>query len=434
MFEINHIFALQILDSRGIPTLKVTVVTDEGIVGSASIPSGASTGEGEALELRDGDLKRYKGKGVTQAIRNVEGPLQKILKDRSVLDQEGLDRLMIEADGTKEKKRYGANAILGVSLAIARAAAAALELPLYRYLGGVSARTLPCPMMNVLNGGAHADNPLEIQEFMIRPHGAPTFSEAVRYGAEVFHTLKSILKKKGLSTSVGDEGGFAPAINSTEEALDLLVSSIEAAGFRAGEQISIALDAASSSYFDKKLGQYVDVKKREKGLSIQGRTSAEEVSYLQKLTTKYPIDSIEDGLDEHDWEGWKLLYQRLGDKIQIVGDDLLVTNPTLIKRAFQEKVANAVLIKCNQIGTLSETLEAIRLTQSYGWKAVISHRSGETEDSFIADLSVAMNTGQIKTGSLSRSDRLAKYNRLLEIEEELGASAVFYDSNLFSKK
>jgi len=430
MFEIEKLEALEILDSRGVPTLKVTCVTKEGLIGQAAVPSGASTGEGEALELRDGDKKRYKGKGVLTAKSHVEGPLNKLLKGQSVLNQELIDHLMLDFDRTKEKKNYGANSILGVSLAVARAGAAACRLPLYRYLGGVSAKTLPCPMMNVMNGGAHADNPLEIQEFMIRPHGADTFSDAVRWGSEIFHTLKALLKKKGLTTAVGDEGGFAPQIESTEAALDFLLQAIEEAGYKPGAQVSIALDCAASSYFDKKEKRYINAKSKEKQ---SGRTSEEEIAFLERLVSKYPIDSIEDGLDEHDWQGWKKLQERLGHKVQIVGDDLFVTNPELIQKGFQEKAANAVLIKCNQIGSLSETLEAIERTQNQGWQAVVSHRSGETEDSFIADLTVAKNTGQIKTGSLSRSDRLCKYNRLLEIERELGPVALYKDSNRFAK-
>jgi len=430
MFEIEKLEALEILDSRGVPTLKVTCVTKEGLIGQAAVPSGASTGEGEALELRDGDKKRYKGKGVLTAKSHVEGPLNKLLKGQSVLNQELIDHLMLDFDRTKEKKNYGANSILGVSLAVARAGAAACRLPLYRYLGGVSAKTLPCPMMNVMNGGAHADNPLEIQEFMIRPHGADTFSDAVRWGSEIFHTLKALLKKKGLTTAVGDEGGFAPHIESTEAALDFLLQAIEEAGYKPGAQVSIALDCAASSYFDKKEKRYINAKSKEKQ---SGRTSEEEIAFLERLVSKYPIDSIEDGLDEHDWQGWKKLQERLGHKVQIVGDDLFVTNPELIQKGFQEKAANAVLIKCNQIGSLSETLEAIERTQNQGWQAVVSHRSGETEDSFIADLTVAKNTGQIKTGSLSRSDRLCKYNRLLEIERELGPVALYKDSNRFAK-
>ncbi len=430
MFEIETLEALEILDSRGVPTLKVTCVTKEGIIGQAAVPSGASTGEGEALELRDGDKKRYKGKGVLVAKKHVEGPIKKLLLGQSVLHQELIDKMMIDADRTKEKKNFGANAILGVSLAVARAGAAASRMPLYRYLGGVAAKTLPCPMMNVMNGGAHADNPLEIQEFMVRPHGAGSFSEALRWGSEIFHTLKSLLKKKGLTTAVGDEGGFAPQIGSTEEALNFLLQAIEEAGYKPGEQVSIALDCAASSYFDKKEKRYINSKQTAKQT---GRTSEEEIAFLEKLVSKYPIDSIEDGLDEHDWKGWKKLQERLGSKIQIVGDDLFVTNPELIQKGFEQKSANAVLIKCNQIGSLSETLEAIEKTQNQGWQAVISHRSGETEDPFIADLSVAKNTGQIKTGSLSRSDRLCKYNRLLEIERELGPVALYKDSNRFAK-
>jgi len=405
------IHALEILDSRGNPTLKITVHSDDGFLGAAAVPSGASTGEHEAVELRDNDPKRYAGKGVLKAASNVNGPLNQLLKGKSVFEQEMIDKAMIELDGTENKSRLGANAILGISLAVAKCAAAVKGEPLYRYLGGPHATLLPCPMMNVINGGVHADNGLDFQEFMIRPIGAPSFHEALRYGAEVFHTLKSLLKKRGLATAVGDEGGFAPVLKSHEEALDLIIEAIQKAGFRPKEDISIALDPASSEFY--KNGKY------------RNRTTAEQIDYLASLVDRYPIDSIEDGLDQNDWDGWALLTQKLGKKIQLVGDDIFVTNTRFLKRAIDLGIANAILIKVNQIGTLTETGAAIKLAKSHHYKTVISHRSGETEDTTIADLAVAFGSGQIKTGSLCRSERIAKYNRLLEIEEELGKSARF---------
>ena len=403
--------ALEILDSRGNPTLEATVVTTSGALGKAAVPSGASTGEHEAVELRDKDPKRYGGKGVLKAALHVNRDLNQALKGMSVLEQEALDHKMIALDGTPNKSRLGANAILAVSLAAAKAAAASKKLPLYRFLGGEEARLLPCPMMNIINGGVHADNGLAFQEFMIRPIGAPTIAEAIRFGAEVFHKLKSLLKKTGLSTSVGDEGGFAPAIGSHEEALALIVHAIEQAGFKPGRDLTIALDPAASEFF--KNGKY------------ESRTPEEQIRYLIQLVSQYPIDSIEDGLDQNDWIHWKTLTHELGKRIQLVGDDIFVTNTKFIQRGIAEKVANAVLIKPNQIGTLTETAAAIRLAKAHQYKTILSHRSGETEDTTIADLAVAYGCGQIKTGSLSRSDRIAKYNRLLEIEAELGARAVF---------
>ncbi|MBF8263861.1 MAG: eno [Parachlamydiales bacterium] len=417
---INAIHALEILDSRGYPTVKVTVSTREGSMGQASIPSGASTGENEAIELRDRDPKRYGGKGVLQAVSHVNGPIQKLLIGQSVFEQEAIDRAMIDLDGTANKSRLGANAILGVSLAVAKAAAATRKEPLYRYIGQSKATLLPCPMMNILNGGAHADNQLDFQEFMIRPIGAPTFREAVRFGAEVFHSLKSLLKSRSLSTAVGDEGGFAPAIDSNEEALELIMQAIQKARFRAGHDVTIALDPAASEFYVK--GFYIE---KKRGAAGQKRTSSEQVAYLARLVESYPIDSIEDGLDQNDWEGWRQLTEQLGKKIQLVGDDLFVTNTHFLKKGIDAHVANAILIKVNQIGTLSETAAAIRMAQQNHYHTVISHRSGETEDTTIADLSVGFRAGQIKTGSLSRSDRIAKYNRLLEIEDELGPSAEF---------
>jgi enolase len=420
MSTIASIHALEILDSRGNPTLKVTVHTQGGAVGQAGVPSGASTGEHEAVELRDRDPKRYSGKGVLQAVANVNGPLQKRLKGMDVFKQEAIDQAMIDLDGTPNKGKLGANAIIGVSLAVAKAAAASKKEPLYRYLGGAKATRLPCPMMNILNGGAHADNRLDFQEFMIRPIGAPSFHESVRWGAEVFHSLKSILKGKGMSTAVGDEGGFAPPVETNEQALDLIVQAIQKAGFKPGHDLTIALDPAASEFFDK--GYYIEKKRGSAGAK---RTSPEQVAYLADLVRTYPIDSIEDGLDQNDWEGWRLLTEKLGSKIQLVGDDLFVTNVHFLKRGIKEKAANAILIKVNQIGTLTETAATIRMAKENHYGTVISHRSGETEDSTIADLSVAFDLGQIKTGSLSRSDRTAKYNRLMEIEDELGKAALF---------
>ena len=409
MSLIESCHALEILDSRGNPTLKVTVRSKDGFLGQAAVPSGASTGEHEAVELRDQDPKRYGGKGVLKAIANVNGPLQQQLRGKSVFEQEALDRAMIALDGTENKGRLGANAILGISLAAAKCAAAARQQPLYRYLGGSNAHLLPCPMMNVINGGVHADNGLDFQEFMIRPVGAPTFREALRYGAETFYALKAILKKRGLSTAVGDEGGFAPRLKSHEEALRAIVEAVEKAGYSG--QLSIALDPAASEFY--KNGTY------------SGKTTDEQIEYLAQLCEAYPIDSIEDGLDQNDWDGWRRLTERLGRNIQLVGDDIFVTNTQFLKRAIETKVGNAILIKVNQIGTLTETKEAIQWAQSHRYGTVMSHRSGETEDTTIADLAVAFGCGQIKTGSLCRSERTAKYNRLLEIEEEIGGAARF---------
>lgn len=405
MSQIQSCHALEILDSRGNPTLRVTVRTRDGVNGTASVPSGASTGEHEAVELRDGDPKRYGGKGVLKAISHVEGPLNDLLRGKSVFDQTAIDRAMIELDGTPNKARLGANAILGVSLAAARAAANTQKLPLYRYLGGEKATQLPCPMMNILNGGVHADNGLDFQEFMIRPIGALHFREALRWGAEIFHTLKSLLKQKGLSTAVGDEGGFAPRLASHEEALDLIVHAIQQTGFKPGQEVSIALDPAASEFYTH--GRY------------RNRSTEEQIAYLAQLAHNYPIDSIEDGLAQNDWDGWIRLTQKLGSKIQLVGDDLFVTNTKFLQKGIDCKAANAILIKVNQIGTLTETVETIQLAKKHHYKTIISHRSGETEDTTIADLAVAYAAGQIKTGSLCRSERTAKYNRLLEIEREL---------------
>jgi enolase 1/2/3 len=421
MTHIASVHALEVLDSRGNPTLEVTVKTDRGIIGQAAVPSGASTGEHEALELRDGDPKRYGGKGCLQAVHNVENKLASVVVGESVLDQQRLDQLMIEADGTEGKAHLGANAILGVSLAAARAAAATAGLPLYHYIGGTNTYILPCPMMNVINGGAHADNSIEFQEFMIRPIGAPTIAEAIRWGAEIFHALKSVLKEAAHATSVGDEGGFAPNLRSNEEALDTILQAIERAGYKAGDQVTLALDAAASELYDRQAQCYVE-KKSPKGKKL---TSEEMVELLVNLCDQYPIDSLEDGLDENDWSGWALLTERLGKRLQIVGDDIFVTNPKFLRRGFDENVANSILIKLNQIGTLTETLQTIELATSHGYTSVISHRSGETADTFIADLAVATGAGQIKTGSLSRTDRVAKYNRLMAIEAELGATATF---------
>lgn len=415
---IENITALEILDSRGNPTLRVSVHLDNGIVGISSVPSGASTGANEAAELRDGDPSRYGGKGVRKAVDNVNQRIAPLLKGRDPSYQAALDAAMIELDGSPNKSELGANAILGVSQALCRAAAQSHGLPLYAYLGGVGALHLPIPMMNVLNGGKHADSGMDFQEFMLYPHGAPTFSEALRYGAETFHALKSILSKRGLSTSVGDEGGFAPKLKSNEEACEVIVEAIEAAGYRPGDDIAIALDPAASSFFEDGLYRLTR--------SGQGnKTSQEMVSLFETWVEKFPIVSIEDSHDENDWEGYKAITKALGDRIQIVGDDNLVTNTRFIAKGIEEKACNAALIKLNQIGTVTETISAIQLCRKAGWNYVISHRSGETEDSFIADFAVAMGGGQIKTGSASRSDRISKYNRLLEIEAELGAAAQF---------
>lgn len=422
MTLIQSIHARQILDSRGNPTLEVDVFTENGAFGRAAVPSGASTGVNEAVELRDGDKSKYLGKGVLKAISNVNVIIAPELLGLDVFEQNLIDHIMIDLDGTPNKSKLGANAILGVSLAVAKAAAMEAGQPLYRYIGGVNANTLPVPMMNIINGGSHSDAPIAFQEFMIRPIGADTFSEAIRMGTEIFHHLKKILHDKGLSTAVGDEGGFAPNFSGgTEEALACILEAIEKAGYKAGEEITIALDCAASEFY--KDGQY-DYKKFE-GESGKSRSREEQVAYLSELTEKYPIDSIEDGFAEEDWQGWAMLTAKIGDKIQLVGDDLFVTNVKFLQRGILEKSANSILIKVNQIGTLTETLNAIALAHKAGFTAVMSHRSGETEDSTIADLAVAVNCGQIKTGSASRSDRMAKYNQLLRIEEQLGQSAYF---------
>lgn len=423
MSKIKKVHAREILDSRGNPTIEVEVLTDEGIIGRAAVPSGASTGEHEAVELRDKNPNRYDGKGVKKAVQNVIGPLNRLLVGKTIFHQTKIDQAMIEEDGTENKASLGANAILGVSLAVARAAALTHKEPLYRYIGGSHTTLLPKPMMNILNGGEHADNSLDFQEFMIRPIGAPTFSEALRWGTETFHALKKLLKNAGHMTSVGDEGGFAPNLKSDEEAISFILKAIEAAGYKPGEDITLAMDCAASEFYEK--GMYIEKKKKSLGQDYKKRSSEEQVSHLEALCSKYPIDSIEDGLDENDWEGWEILTTKLGSKIQIVGDDLFVTNKKFLQKGIDTKVANSILIKVNQIGTLTETLEAIELAKEHEYGTVISHRSGETEDTFIADLSVATRAGQIKTGSLSRSDRIAKYNRLLSIEEELGSSACF---------
>ncbi len=425
---IRSVKAIEILDSRGNPTIEVMISTDL-ITAKASIPSGASTGKNEALELRDGDSQRYGGKGVQKAIAHVNGPIAQILVGEHVFDQMRLDMMMIASDGTENKSRLGANAILGASLALARAGALTAKLPLYRYIGGTNTYILPCPMMNIINGGAHADNLLDFQEFMIRPKGASSFHEAVRWGAEIFHVLKNILKEEGHITAVGDEGGFAPNLESNEAALEMIMSAIERAGYRPGIDVSLALDCAASEFYDKSTDRYIEKKKKKKKLKFIERTSEEAVEYLEQLQKAFPIDSIEDGLAEDDWSGWQYLTKKMGQKVQLVGDDIFVTNPKFLSRGFDLKIANAILIKPNQIGTLTETLETIRIAQTHSYAAIISHRSGETEDSIIADIAVATNSGQIKTGSLSRTDRVAKYNRLLNIEEGLGDSARYWDSN-----
>ena len=419
---IENIIAREILDSRGNPTVEVDLFTDEGVMGRAAVPSGASTGEHEATELRDGDAGRYGGKGVKGAVANVGGKIRDHLCGMSVFDQRALDHAMIQLDGTDNKSSLGANAILGVSLAAARAAAQTLGVPLYRYLGGIHAHVMPVPMMNIINGGSHSGAPIAFQEFMIRPRGAGSFAEALRMGSEVFHSLKAILKSRGLSTAVGDEGGFAPLFTKgTKEALECILMAIEKANYRVGDDVTIALDCAASEFFVD--GRY-DYRKFE-GEAATVRDSKQQVDYLTALVKEFPIDSIEDGCDENDWEGWAHLTRELGGKVQIVGDDLLVTNVRFLERAIREGCGNSILIKLNQIGTLTETLSAIETAHKAGWTTVVSHRSGETEDPIIADVAVAMNTGQIKTGSLSRSDRLSKYNQLLRIEEDLEGQAVF---------
>ncbi|MGB9774407.1 MAG: phosphopyruvate hydratase [Bacteroidota bacterium] len=427
MTTISNIWAREILDSRGNPTIEVEVVLENGVMGRAAIPSGASTGEREALELRDGDPSRYKGKGVLKAVENVTTTLAEELEGFDALDQVGIDQKMLELDGTPTKSKLGANAILGVSLAVAKAAATSLGLPLYRYLGGVNAKVLPVPMMNVLNGGKHADNNVDIQEFMIVPVNAISFAEALRMGAEVFHTLKSVLHKKGYTTSVGDEGGFAPNLKSNEEAVEIILESIEKANYKPGEDVYIALDPASSEFYEN--GKYVF---RKSDGSI--RSSEEMVKFYESWIKQYPIISLEDGLAENDWEGWKILTEELGEKVQLVGDDIFVTNTEIFARGIEQGIANSILIKLNQIGTVTETLDCIEMAKRAGYTAVVSHRSGETEDTTIADLAVATNVGQIKTGSVSRTDRIAKYNQLLRIEEELDTDAVFAGISAFRRQ
>ena len=420
--RIVSILGREVLDSRGNPTVEVDVLTESGAFGRAAVPSGASTGENEALELRDGDKSRYLGKGVTKAVANINEKIAPELIGANVLEQTQIDARLLELDGTKTKSNLGANAMLGVSLAVAKAAANYLGLPLYRYIGGTNTYVLPVPMMNIINGGSHSDAPIAFQEFMIRPVGAKTFKEGLRCGAEVFHALKKVLHDKGLSTAVGDEGGFAPNLaGGTEEALESILIAIKNAGYEAGKDVTIALDCAASEFYDN--GTY-DYAKFE-GANGKKRSRVEQVDYLEELITKYPIDSIEDGMHESDWEGWKMLTDRIGDKCQLVGDDLFVTNVEFLERGILEGCANSILIKVNQIGTLTETLNAIEMAHRNGYTSVTSHRSGETEDATIADISVATNSGQIKTGSLSRSDRMAKYNQLLRIEEELGDRAVY---------
>jgi len=424
--DITKVIGREILDSRGNPTVEAEVSLADGTMGRAAVPSGASTGEHEAVELRDGDESRYLGKGTRNAVENVLNVIAPELGGMDASEQSRIDAFLIELDGTDNKSKLGANAILAVSMAVTRAAAASYKMPLYRYLGGVSANLLPVPMMNILNGGAHADNSVDPQEFMIVPYGAERFSEALRWGAEVFHTLKKVLKKRGYSTAVGDEGGFAPNLKSNQEAMDVVVEAITQAGYRPGDDIGIALDPAASEFYDSTKRKYV-FKKSDKS----ERTAAQMVEFWQKWVSEYPIISLEDGMSEEDWDGWKLLTDRLGEKIQLVGDDIFVTNTAIFKEGIERGIANSILIKLNQIGTVTETLNAIRMATQAGYTAVISHRSGETEDPFIADFAVATRAGQIKTGSLSRTDRVAKYNQLLRIEEELGPAAQFAGREAF---
>jgi enolase len=421
MGQIVSIHAREILDSRGNPTIEVDVTTTSGYFGRAAVPSGASTGENEALELRDGDKNRYGGKGVLKAVQNVNNVIAEELMGMDVTDQAGIDKKMIELDGTKTKSNLGANAILGVSLACAKAAATLHGLPLFRYIGGVNAVTLPIPMMNIINGGSHSDAPIAFQEFMVRPIGAPSFSEGLRMGDEVFHSLKKVLKGRGLSTAVGDEGGFAPNLDGPEDALDTIVKAITAAGYKPGTDVTIALDPAASEFYENGIYNYA----KFQGPKGMRKTSKEQVDYFEKLIGMFPIDSIEDGMAENDWDGWKMITERLGRKIQIVGDDVFVTNVDYLKKGIELSCANSILIKLNQIGTLTETLNCIEMAHRAGYTTVISHRSGETEDVTIADVAVATNSGQIKTGSCSRTDRIAKYNQLLRIEEMLGDLAIY---------
>lgn len=421
IMRIESIKGREILDSRGNPTVEVEVRLESGIIGRASVPSGASTGENEALELRDNDKSRYGGKGVMKAVYNVNNVIAPALTGWSVLQQRAIDNKMLELDGTKTKSKLGANAILGVSLAVAKAAANYLDIPLYRYIGGVNTYTLPVPMMNIINGGSHSDAPIAFQEFMIRPVGAESFREGLRMGAEVFHALKKVLHDRGLSTAVGDEGGFAPSLNGTEDALESIIAAIKAAGYEPGKDIMIGMDCASSEFYKNGVYDYT-IFEGEKG---KKRTSDEQIDYLEELINKYPIDSIEDGMSENDWDGWKKLTERIGNRCQLVGDDLFVTNVEFLSKGIEMGCGNSILIKVNQIGSLSETLDTIEMAHRHGYTSVTSHRSGETEDATIADIAVATNSGQIKTGSLSRSDRMAKYNQLLRIEEELGDLAKY---------
>ena len=417
--RITDIRGREVLDSRGTPTIEADVVLENGVVGRASVPSGASTGENEALELRDGDKHRYSGKGVTKAVVNINERIAPVLHGCNVYNQRELDKLMLELDGTPTKRNLGANAMLGVSLALARAAAKSCGMPLYRYIGGANAHVLPVPMMNLLNGGRHSDAPIAFQEFMVRPIGARSIRQAIQMGAEVFGALKSVLRKRGYSTAVGDEGGFAPALRGTEEALESLVQAIEAAGYKPGKEVTLALDCAASEYYKDGVYDY----SLFEGPNGSRRTSAEQVYYLERLVGLYPIDSIEDGMAENDWEGWAMLTERIGNRCQLVGDDLFVTNVKYLRKGIEQNCANSVLVKVNQIGTLSETLDTIEMARRNGYSTIISHRSGETEDTTIADIAVAVNAGQIKTGSMSRSDRIAKYNQLIRIEEALGGTA-----------
>ena len=428
--QIVEIHAREILDSRGNPTIEVEVRTVSGAFGRAAVPSGASTGEHEALELRDGDKGRYLGKGVLNAVKNVNEVIAPAIIGMNVADQVGIDKAMIALDGTPTKSKLGANAILGVSLAVARAAADYFGMPLYRYIGGANAKTLPVPMMNIINGGSHSDAPIAFQEFMIRPVGATSFREGLRMGAEVFHALKKVLKDRGLSTAVGDEGGFAPNLEGTEDALNSIIAAIKAAGYEPGKDVMIAMDCASSEFYHDGIYDYTKFE-GEKG---KKRTADEQIDYLEELINKYPIDSIEDGMSENDWDGWKKLTDRIGNRCQLVGDDLFVTNVDFLAMGIEKGCANSILIKVNQIGSLTETLNAIEMAHRHGYTTVTSHRSGETEDATIADIAVATNSGQIKTGSLSRSDRMAKYNQLLRIEEELGSNAVYGYKKVISYK
>ncbi len=431
---INNVVGREILDSRGNPTVEVEITLECGAVGLAAVPSGASTGENEALELRDGDKGRYLGKGVLKAVENVNTVIAREIIGMDATDQVAIDKKLLELDGTKTKSKLGANAMLGVSLAVAKAAANALDLPLYRYIGGTNAKTLPVPMMNIINGGSHSDAPIAFQEFMIRPIGAPSFREGLRMGAEVFHSLKKVLHNRGLSTAVGDEGGFAPALDGTEDALNSIIEAIKNAGYKPGRaedggDVSIALDCAASEFYSDGIYDY----SKFEGANGAKRTSAEQAAFLAELVAKFPIDSIEDGMDEGDWDGWVALTEKLGGKCQLVGDDLFVTNVEYLKKGIELGAANSILIKVNQIGTLTETLDAIEMAHRAGYTSVTSHRSGETEDSTIADIAVATNSGQIKTGSLSRSDRMAKYNQLLRIEEQLGATAIYGYKKVYKK-